>query len=108
MLSARSMTMLKSTGGSKESYEEVDRVLAARYRCQADLSAGPQTYLHHADSEEALRVATRARYGISPLKAETIGGKYKIKTNTLFCPSLALHADRQGLGPNPDALDPEN
>ena len=60
--------------------------------------------------KEALRLWPPApAYGISPLKDETIGGKYKLKKNTFITVLvLALHRDPSVWGPNPDAFDPEN
>ena len=48
-------------------------------------------------------------YGVSPLKDEIIGGKYRLKKNTFITVLvLALHRDSSVWGPNPDAFDPEN
>src|SRR5439155_916883 len=60
--------------------------------------------------KEALRLWPPApAYGISPLKDETIGGKYKLKKNMfVLVLALALHRDPSVWGPNPDAFDPEN
>src|SRR6185437_17066929 len=47
--------------------------------------------------------------GISPLKDETIGGKYKLPKNTfVLVLALALHRDPSAWGPNPDSFDPDN
>ena len=48
-------------------------------------------------------------YGVSPLKDETLGGKYKLKKGTFVTVLvMALHRDPSVWGPHPDVFDPEN
>jgi cytochrome P450 / NADPH-cytochrome P450 reductase len=110
LLSASIYALLKHPDVLKKAYEEVDRVLGP------DLGAKPTyqqvtqlTYITQI-LKEALRLWPPApAYGISPLKDETIGGKYKLKKNTFITVLvLALHRDPSVWGPNPDAFDPEN
>src|SRR3981081_1978712 len=110
LLSCTLYALLKHPEVLKKAYEEVDRVLGA------DIAAKP-TYQQVAQLtyitqilKEALRLWPPApAYGISPLKDETIGGKFKLKKNTFITVLvLALHRDASVWGPNPDAFDPEN
>jgi cytochrome P450/NADPH-cytochrome P450 reductase len=110
LLSCTLYALLKHPEILKKAYEEVDRVLGP------DLGAKPTyqqvtqlTYITQI-LKEALRLWPPApAYGISPLKDETIGGKYKLKRNTFITVLvLALHRDPSVWGPNPDAFDPEN
>jgi cytochrome P450/NADPH-cytochrome P450 reductase len=110
LLSCTLYALLKHPDVLKKAYEEVDRVLGP------DLGAKPTyqqvtqlTYITQI-LKEALRLWPPApAYGISPLKDETIGGKYKLKKNTFVTVLvLALHRDPSVWGPNPDAFDPEN
>jgi cytochrome P450/NADPH-cytochrome P450 reductase len=110
LLSCTLYALLKHPDVLKKAYEEVDRVLGP------DLDAKPTyqqvtqlTYITQI-LKEALRLWPPApAYGISPLKDETIGGKYKLKKNTFITVLvLALHRDPSVWGPNPDAFDPEN
>jgi len=110
LLSYALYALLKHPDVLKKAYEEVDRVLGP------DLDARPTyqqvTQLSYITQilKEALRLWPPApAYGISPLKDETIGGKYKLKKNTFITVLvLALHRDPSVWGPNPDAFDPEN
>src|SRR5579862_4379222 len=110
LLSCTLYALLKHPEVLKKAYEEVDRVLGP------DLAAKPTfqqvTQLSYITQvlKEALRLWPPApAYGISPLKDETIGGKYKLKKNTFITVLvLALHRDPSVWGPNPDAFDPEN
>jgi cytochrome P450 / NADPH-cytochrome P450 reductase len=110
LLSCTLYALLKHPDVLKKAYEEVDRVLGP------DLGAKPTyqqvTQLSYITQilKEALRLWPPApAYGISPLKDETIGGKYKLKKNTFITVLvLALHRDPSVWGPNPDAFDPEN
>jgi cytochrome P450/NADPH-cytochrome P450 reductase len=110
LLSCTLYALLKHPEILKKAYEEVDRVLGP------DLEAKPTyqqvTQLNYITQvlKEALRLWPPApAYGISPLKDETIGGKYKLKKNTFVTVLvLALHRDPSVWGPNPDAFDPEN
>lgn len=110
LLSCTIYALLKHPDVLKKAYEEVDRVLGP------DLGARPTyqqvtqlTYITQI-LKEALRLWPPApAYGISPLKDETIGGKYKLKKNTFITVLvMALHRDPSVWGPNPDAFDPEN
>src|SRR4029077_3348268 len=102
--------LLKHPEVLKKAYEEVDRVLGTDTGAKPTYQQVTQlTYITQI-LKEALRLWPPApAYGISPLKDETIGGKYKLKKNTfvLVLP-LALHRDPSVWGPNPDAFDPEN
>jgi cytochrome P450/NADPH-cytochrome P450 reductase len=110
LLSCTLYALLKHPDVLRKAYEEVDRVLGP------DLGAKPTyqqvtqlTYITQI-LKEALRLWPPApAYGISPLKDETIGGKYQLKKNTFVTVLvLALHRDPSVWGPNPDAFDPEN
>ena len=110
LLSCALYALLKNPDVLRKAYEEVDRVLGP------DLGAKPTyqqvtqlTYITQI-LKEALRLWPPApAYGISPLKDETIGGKYKLKKNTFITVLvMALHRDPSVWGPNPDAFDPEN
>src|ERR1700687_482666 len=110
LLSCTLYALLKHPDVLKKAYEEVDQVLGP------DLGAKPTyqqvtqlTYITQI-LKEALRLWPPApAYGISPLKDETIGGKYKLKKNTFVTVLvLALHRDPSVWGPKPDAFDPEN
>src|SRR3984957_5690218 len=110
LLSCTLYALLKHPDVLKKAYEEVDRVLGP------DLGAKPTyqqvTQLSYITQilKEALRLWPPApAYGISSLKDETIGGKYKLKKNTFVTVLvLALHRDPSVWGPNPDVFDPEN
>src|SRR5438067_3425668 len=110
LLSCTIYALLKHPEVLKKAYEEVDRVLGP------DLDAKPTyqqvTQLTYVTQvlKEALRLWPPApAYGISPLKDETIGGKYRLKKNTfILVLALALPRDPNVWGPNPDAFDPEN
>src|SRR5437762_2810003 len=110
LLSCTLYALLKHPDVLKKAYEEVDRVLGP------DLDGKPSyqqvtqlTYITQI-LKEALRLWPPApAYGISPLKDETIGGKYKLKKNMfVLVLALALHRDPSVWGPNPDKFDPEN
>ena len=110
LLSCAIYAMLKHPEVLKKAYEEVDRVLGA------DINAKPTfqqvTQLHYISQilKESLRMWPPApAYGVSPLKDETIGGKYKLKKGTcVTILVMALHRDPSVWGPNPDVFDPEN
>jgi cytochrome P450 / NADPH-cytochrome P450 reductase len=110
MLSCTLYALLKHPEVLRKAYEEVDRVLGPDIDAKPTYQQVTQlTYITQI-LKEALRLWPPApAYGISPLKDETIGGKYKLKKNTfvLVLP-LALHRDPSVWGPNPDAFDPEN
>src|ERR1700712_564456 len=110
LLSCTIYALLKHPDVLKKAYEEVDRVLGPDTDIRPTYSQVTQlTYITQI-LKEALRLWPPApAYGISPLKDETIGGKYKLKKNTFITVLvLALHRDPSVWGPNPDAFDPEN
>lgn len=110
LLSCAIYAMLKHPEVLKKAYEEVDRVLGP------DIDAKPTfqqvTQLHYISQilKESLRMWPPApAYGVSPLKDETIGGKYKLRKGTFVTVLvMALHRDPSVWGPNPDVFDPEN
>src|SRR5438876_33916 len=110
LLSCTLYALLKHPDVLKKAYEEVDRVLGPDIDARPTYQQVTQlTYITQI-LKEALRLWPPApAYGISPLKDETIGGKYKLKKNTfVLVLTLALHRDPSVWGPNPDAFDPEN
>src|SRR6266852_4163490 len=110
MLSCTLYALLKHPEVLREAYGEVDRVLGPDIDARPTYQQVTQlTYITQI-LKEALRLWPPApAYGISPLKDETIGGKYKLKKNTfVLVLALALHRDPSVWGPNPDAFDPEN
>src|SRR3979411_2479413 len=110
LLSCTLYALLKHPDVLKKAYEEVDRVLGPDIDAKTTYQQVTQlTYVTQV-LKEALRLWPPApAYGISPLKDETIGGKYKLKKNTFITVLvLALHRDASVWGPNPDAFDPEN
>src|SRR6202045_1154940 len=110
LLSYTLYALLKHPDILKKAYEEVDRVLGPDINTKPTYQQGTGlTYITQI-LKEALRLWPPApAYGISPLKDETIGGKYKLKKNTFVTVLvLALHRDPSVWGPNPDAFDPEN
>ena len=110
LLSATLYALIKHPDVLKKAYEEVDRVLGPDVGARPTYQQVTQfTYVTQV-LKEALRLWPPApAYGISPLKDETIGGKYKLKKNTFITVLvLALHRDASVWGPNPDVFDPEN
>jgi cytochrome P450/NADPH-cytochrome P450 reductase len=110
LLSCTLYALLKHPEVLRKAYEEVDRVLGPDINARPTYQQVTQlTYITQI-LKEALRLWPPApAYGISPLKDETIGGKYKLKKNTFVTVLvLALHRDPSVWGPNPDAFDPEN
>jgi cytochrome P450/NADPH-cytochrome P450 reductase len=110
LLSCTLYALLKHPDVLKKAYEEVDRVLGPDINAKPTYQQVTQlTYITQI-LKEALRLWPPApAYGISPLKDETIGGKYKLKKNTFITVLvLALHRDPSVWGPNPDAFDPEH
>lgn len=110
LLSCTIYALLKHPEVLKKAYEEVDRVLGPDINARATYQQVTQlTYITQV-LKEALRMWPPApAYGISPLKDETIGGKYKLRKNTFVTVLvLALHRDPSVWGPNPDAFNPEN
>jgi cytochrome P450 / NADPH-cytochrome P450 reductase len=110
LLSCTLYALLKHPDVLKKAYEEVDRVLGPNLDAKPTYQQVTQLTYVTQILKEALRLWPPApAYGISPLKDETIGGKYKLKKNTFITVLvLALHRDPSVWGPNPDAFDPEN
>src|ERR1700719_2846470 len=110
LLSCTIYALLKHPDVLKKAYEEVDRVLGPDINAKPTYQQVTQlTYITQI-LKEALRLWPPApAYGISPLKDETIGGKYKLRKNTFITILvMALHRDPSVWGPNPDAFDPEH
>lgn len=110
LLSCTLYALLKHPEVLKKAYEEVDRVLGPDTEARPTYQQVTQlTYITQI-LKEALRLWPPApAYGISPLKDETIGGKYQLRKNTFITVLvMALHRDPSVWGPNPDAFDPEN
>jgi cytochrome P450 / NADPH-cytochrome P450 reductase len=94
----------------KKAYDQVDRVLGPDIDAKPTYQQVTQlTYITQI-LKEALRLWSPApAYGLTPLKDEIIGGKYKLKKGTFVLVHLmALHRDPSVWGPNPEAFDPEN
>src|SRR6201996_1962983 len=110
LLSASIYALLKHPDVLKKAYEEVDRVLGPDLEAKPTYQQVTQlTYITQILKESLRRWSPAPAYGISPLKDETIGGKYKLKKNTFITVLvLALHRDPSVWGPNSDAFDPEN
>src|SRR4030088_3201804 len=109
LLSCTLYALLKHPEVLKKAYQEVDRVLGPDIDARPTYQQVTQlTYITQI-LKEALRLWPPApAYGISPLKDETIGGKYTLKKNTFITVlALALHRDPSVWGPNPDAFDPD-
>jgi cytochrome P450/NADPH-cytochrome P450 reductase len=110
LLSYTLYELIKHPEVLKKAYEEVDRVFGpdvdARPTYQQVTQLGYVTQV----LKETLRLWPPApAYGISPLKDETIGGRYKLKKGTFITVlTSALHRDPSVWGPNPDAFNPEN
>src|ERR1700719_2373749 len=110
LLSCTIYALLKHPEVLKKAYEEVDRVLGPDINVKPTYQQVTQlTYITQI-LKEALRLWPPApAYGISPLKDEIIGGKYKLKKGTFVLVHLmALPRDPSVWGPNPEAFDPEN
>src|SRR6478609_8867050 len=110
LLSCTLYALLKHPDVLRKAYEEVDRVLGPDINAKPTYQQVTQlTYITQI-LKEALRLWPPApAYGISPLKDETIGGKYQLRKNTFITVLvMALHRDPSVWGPNPDAFDPEN
>jgi cytochrome P450/NADPH-cytochrome P450 reductase len=110
LLSCTLYALLKHPDVLRKAYQEVDRVLGPDINVRPTYQQVTQlTYITQI-LKEALRLWPPApAYGISPLKDEIIGGKYRLKKNTFITVLvLALHRDSSVWGPNPDAFDPEN
>ncbi|WP_426412705.1 bifunctional cytochrome P450/NADPH--P450 reductase [Bradyrhizobium ganzhouense] len=110
LLSYTLYALLKHPDILKKAYDEVDRVFGPDVNAKPTYQQVTQlTYITQI-LKEALRLWPPApAYGISPLKDETIGGKYKLRKGTFTTILVtALHRDPSVWGPNPDAFDPEN
>ena len=110
LLSCAIYAMLKHPEVLKKAYEEVDRVLGADINAKPTFQQVTQLQYISQILKESLRMWPPApAYGVSPLKDETIGGKYKLKKGTFVTILvMALHRDPSVWGPNPDVFDPEN
>ena len=100
LLSCTLYALLKHPEVLKKAYEEVDRVLGPDIDARPTYQQVTQlTYITQI-LKEALRLWPPApAYGISPLKDETIGGKYKLKKNTFITVLVHGAASRpSGLG----------
>jgi len=110
MLSCAIYALLKHPEVLKKAYDQVDRVLGPDIDAKPTYQQVTQlTYITQI-LKEALRLWSPApAYGLTPLKDEIIGGKYKLKKGTfVLVHLLALHRDPSVWGPNPEAFDPEN
>src|SRR3984893_3693771 len=110
MLSCAIYALLKHPEVLKKAHDQVDRVLGPDIDAKATYQQVTQlTYITQV-LKEALRLWSPApAYGLTPLKDEIIGGKYKLKKGTFVLVHLmALHRDPSVWGPNPEAFDPEN
>jgi cytochrome P450/NADPH-cytochrome P450 reductase len=110
MLSCAIYALLKHPEVLKKAYEEVDRVLGSDINVKPTYQQVTQlTYITQI-LKEALRLWPPApAYGVTPLKDEVIGGKYKLKKDTfVLVHVLALHRDPSVWGPNPDVFNPDN
>src|SRR5499427_6848963 len=95
LLSYTLYALLKHPEVRKKAYDEVDRVLGGDINTRPTYQQVTQlTYVTQV-LKEALRLWPPApAYGISPLKDETIGGKYKLKKGTFITILVtALHRD---------------
>jgi cytochrome P450 / NADPH-cytochrome P450 reductase len=110
MLSCAIYALLKHPEVLRKAYDQVDRVLGPDIDAKPTYQQVTQlTYITQI-LKEALRLWSPApAYGLTPLKDEIIGGKYKLKKGTFVLVHLmALHRDPSVWGPNPEAFDPEN
>src|ERR1700724_1436575 len=110
MLSCAIYALLEHPEVLKKAYDQVDRVLGPDIDAKPTYQQVTQlTYITQI-LKEALRLWSPApAYGLTPLKDEIIGGKYKLKKGTFVLVHLmALHRDPSVWGPNPEAFDPEN
>jgi cytochrome P450/NADPH-cytochrome P450 reductase len=110
MLSCAIYALLKHPEVLKKAYDQVDWVLGPDVDAKPTYQQVTQlTYITQI-LKEALRLWSPApAYGLTPLKDEIIGGKYKLKKGTFVLVHLmALHRDPSVWGPNPEAFDPEN
>ena len=110
LLSCAIYAMLKHPEVLKKAYEEVDRVLGADINAKPTFQQVTQLQYISQILKESLRMWPPApAYGVSPLKDETLGGKYKLKKGTFVTVLvMALHRDPSVWGPHPDVFDPEN
>jgi cytochrome P450/NADPH-cytochrome P450 reductase len=110
LLACSLYAMLKHPDVLKKAYDEVDRVLGPDVNAKPTYQQVTQlTYISQI-LKEALRMWPPApAFGLSPLKDETIGGKYKLKKGTFVTVlALALHRDPSVWGPNADMFNPDN
>ncbi|MDO8980252.1 MAG: cytochrome P450 [Afipia sp.] len=110
LLSCAIYAMLKHPDVLKKAYEEVDRVLGPDIDAKPTFQQVTQlTYISQILKESLRMWPPAPAYGVSPLKDETIGGKYKLRKGTFVTVLvMALHRDPSVWGPNPDVFDPEN
>src|ERR1700753_3404815 len=110
LLSCAMYALLKHPEVLKKAYEELDRVLGPDINAKPTYQQVTQlTYITQILKESLRMWPPAPAYGISPLKDEVIGGKYKLKKNTFITVlALALHRDPSVWGPHPDVFDPEN
>ena len=110
LLSCAIYAMLKHPEVLKKAYEEVDRVLGPDIDAKPTFQQVTQlTYISQILKESLRMWPPAPAYGVSPLKDETIGGKYKLRKGTFVTVLvMALHRDPSVWGPNPDVFDPEN
>jgi cytochrome P450/NADPH-cytochrome P450 reductase len=110
LLSCAIYAMLKHPEVLKKAYEEVDRVLGPDIDAKPTFQQVTQLQYISQILKESLRMWPPApAYGVSPLKDETVGGKYKLRKGTFVTVLvMALHRDPSVWGPHPDVFDPEN
>ena len=110
LLSYAIYALLKHPDVLAKAYEEVDRVFGGDLSLQPTYAQVTQLTYVTQILKEALRLWPPAPiFSLTPLKDETIGGKYRLKKRTLVNILVgALHRDRTVWGPNPDVFDPEN
>lgn len=110
LLSCAIYAMLKHPEVLKKAYEEVDRVLGPDVDAKPTFQQVTQLQYISQILKESLRMWPPApAYGVSPLKDEMIGGKYKLRKGTFVTVLvMALHRDPSVWGPHPDVFDPEN
>ncbi len=110
LLSCSIYAMLKHPEVLKKAYEEVDRVLGPDVDAKPTFQQVTQLQYISQILKESLRMWPPApAYGVSPLKDEMIGGKYKLRKGTFVTVLvMALHRDPSVWGPHPDVFDPEN
>jgi cytochrome P450 / NADPH-cytochrome P450 reductase len=110
LLSCAIYALLKYPEVAKKAYDEVDRVLGSDTDAKPSYQQVTQLTYVTQILKECLRLWPPApAYGVTPLKDQTIGGKYTLKKGVFITVLvLALHRDKSVWGPNPDLFDPEN